>query len=101
MKSVLSTQLSGIAENRDWILSTGYWILGTELPLLLHRFFLGSEARFHGRADASQHVFCWLSERTLRLELQIFLEGLGCAFGRDHLIALKRSFADQVHTLPV
>ena len=35
------------------------------------------------------------------MELQIFLEGLGCTFGRDHLIALERSFADQVHALPV
>src|SRR5450759_770992 len=84
-----------------WVLSTGYWILGTELPLFLYRFFLGSEARFDGRADASQHVLGWLSELTLGLKLKILLKGLGCTFGRDHLIALERSFADQVHALPV
>src|ERR1700693_912576 len=104
MKTVPSAQCPPNAETlrhrRERGLSTGYGIPGTELPLLLHRFFL-SEASFNRCADARQHVFRWLSELTVGLELKIFLEGFGCPFGRDHLIPLERSFADQVHSLPV
>src|SRR6516165_12356752 len=60
--------------------------------LLLGGFRL-LEAGLDRRPDARQHVFCRLRVRAGRSQLQVLIEGIGSAIGRDHFVALERSLA--------
>src|ERR1700686_246417 len=68
--------------------------------LLLHWVFL-SVAGFHTGADTGQHVLCGLRKFSIWVKFEILLKGFSGAVGRDHLVALQRSLADQVDALPV
>ena len=74
-------------------------VSGLEADLLLRRFLL--EAGFYGSADTGQHLLRRVRISAGGLQLQVFLECLGCARRRDHFVTLEGSLADHVHALPI
>ena len=71
------------------------------MRLLFNGLLLGSEAGFYSGAYACEHVFGRLRELALRMKLEIFLEGFGSTFGRNHFVALEGGFTDQIDALPI
>jgi hypothetical protein len=74
----------------------------TDLLLLLGRRLSLSVSRLHRCSNAGQHLFRGISVRTVGLELDILLEGLGCSRGCYELpIFAGGGLAHQVHAFPV
>ena len=60
-----------------------------------------AEARFNRSTDASEHLLGGVGILAIGIKLQILVKRIGCAVGRNHLVALQSRLANHVDTLPV